>query len=315
MPDASSMPSPVYRSWTTDSGRWRRYHPRHGDIVIGTYPKSGTTWMQRIVDLLVFQSPQPRPIDEASPWIDGRMTPIDEVISHLEQQQHRRFVKSHLPFDALPYYDAVRYIHVGRDGRDACMSYFNHCAAFTPAMYQRLDQVAADMGGPAPRFTGDARVFWHDWLTRGVVPGSHDGFPAFSFFDFEASWWRARHYGNVLLVHYNDLKTDLAGEMRRIARFLDIDIGTSNWDRLVEAASFQAMKRDGDSLLPKVGKAFQGGTKRFIYKGCNGRWREQIPAEEQARYARMAAQRFTPGLRRWIEHGRLRSGDPTQLPD
>jgi len=35
-----------------DSRRWEHYRPRFDDIVIGTYPKCGTTWMQRIVGLL-----------------------------------------------------------------------------------------------------------------------------------------------------------------------------------------------------------------------------------------------------------------------
>ena len=33
----------------------------------------------------------------------------------IEAQTHRRFLKSHLPFDGLPIYDEVRYIHVARD--------------------------------------------------------------------------------------------------------------------------------------------------------------------------------------------------------
>lgn len=313
MPDASMQRS-VYRSWTVDSRRWQHYRPRIGDIIIGTYPKCGTTWMQRIVDLLVFQSPRPRSINALSPWIDGRMTPIEQVTGRLQRQRHRRFVKSHLPFDALPHWDGVHYIHVARDGRDACMSYFNHCSAFTPETYATMDRVAPDMGGPAPRCPDDVRVFWRNWLTRGIRPGARDGFPAFSFFDFEVSWWRARTRGNVLLVHYNDLKKDLDGEMRRIAHFLGIPRDDAVWDELVESATFGAMRRDGDTLLPAMARIFHGGARRFLYRGSNQRWREAIPAADQALYARKAA-RFPPGLARWIEHGRLESGEPAAAPD
>ena len=51
-------PQREYRTWIFDSRRWQHYRPRPDDIVIVTYPKCGTTWMQRIVSLLVFQSPE-----------------------------------------------------------------------------------------------------------------------------------------------------------------------------------------------------------------------------------------------------------------
>ena len=57
---------------------------------------------------------------DVSPWIDCRFVePIEDTLARIEAQQHRRFLKSHLPADGLPLFDAVRYIHVARDGRDA----------------------------------------------------------------------------------------------------------------------------------------------------------------------------------------------------
>ena len=127
-----------YRTWIIDSRRWEHYRPRPEDIVIATYPKCGTTWMQRIVDLLVFQTPEPRPIMQISPWIDRRFPePIEAVAARIEAQDHRRFLKAHLPVDGLPIYDEVKYIHVARDGRDACMSFHNHGTGFTPEMLER----------------------------------------------------------------------------------------------------------------------------------------------------------------------------------
>src|SRR5215510_8555347 len=130
----------VYKTWHLDSTRWDYYQPRDGDIVIATYAKCGSTWMRRIVSLLIFQSPEPRALPQISPWIDCRFLDSVEVMQEmLEGQRHRRFLKSHLSFDSLPHYDQVRYIHVARDGRDAGMSYFNHWSSFTPFGLQRLD--------------------------------------------------------------------------------------------------------------------------------------------------------------------------------
>src|SRR5574340_877055 len=109
----------VVRDWTCDSTRWSDYKPRAGDVIIATAPKVDTTWMQQIVNLLIFQSAQPRTLGQLSPWIDFRFRlPINEQLSLIEAQTHRRFLKSHLPLDALPIYDEVRYIHVARDARD-----------------------------------------------------------------------------------------------------------------------------------------------------------------------------------------------------
>jgi aryl sulfotransferase len=304
----------IYKTWAHDSTRWESYQPRYGDVVIATHSKCGTTWMQRIVSLLIFQSPEPCPVMEISPWIDARfMMPVEFMRDYIEAQSHRRFVKSHLPFDGLPYFEQIRYIHVARDARDACMSFFNHCSAFTPLAYEMLDQAAPELG-PYPRCPDDAREFWRRWFTRGVLAGAQDGYPDVSFFDLEATYWHARRRENLLLVHYNDLKADLDGEMRRIAAFLSIETPRDLWPRLVEAATFEAMKRDGETLLGRANDIFEGGADRFFFKGSNGRWRDVMTADDLALYEK-AATRFTPGLARWIENGRLVAGDPRAALD
>jgi aryl sulfotransferase len=304
----------IYKTWASDSTRWESYHPRDGDVVIATYVKCGTTWMQRIVSLLLFQSPEPLPLWEISPWIDARfMMPVEVMRDHIEGQRHRRFLKSHLPLDGLPYCEQIRYIHVGRDARDACMSFFNHCSAFTPAAYETLDHAAPELG-PYPRCPQDPREFWRRWFTRGVYADAQDGYPEVSFFDLEATYWRARQTENLLLVHYNDLKADLEGEMRRIAAFLAIEPSREVWPSLVQAATFAAMKREGKTLLGQATDIFEGGSDRFFFKGSNDRWRDEMTAEDLALYEQ-AATRFTPGLARWIEKGRLVAGDPRAAPD
>src|SRR5689334_10731376 len=92
----------IYQNHTLDTTRWDRYTPRSDDIVIATPYKSGTTWMQMIVSQLIFQDLQTRPIGEYSLWLDTRFDPLDQVIQKLDQQQHRRFIKTHLPLDGLP---------------------------------------------------------------------------------------------------------------------------------------------------------------------------------------------------------------------
>jgi aryl sulfotransferase len=300
-----------YHHWTLDTRRWAAYRPRADDIVICNFPKSGTTWTQRIVSLLVFRSPEPRPLHEVSRWIEAPMRgPVEAIVAAMEAQEHRRFIKAHVPFDGLPIYEGVRYLHVARDGRDAFMSWHNHQTGYTPEMLARLDRIGLDdpaIGRPHPRVPADPRAFFRTWVAHTADS------PGLDYFGFEASWWEGRRLPNVLLVHYNDLKADLGAEMRRIADFLGIDISGDLWPELVEAAGFEAMKREGDRLLPGFDATFQGGAARFLHEGTNERWRGVLTEDDLALYGDKVRERFTPSLAAWIEGGRRAAGDPRDV--
>lgn len=145
-----------------DSRRWQGFRPRPDDVVIATYPKCGTTWMQRIVGLLIFQDPTPIRLMDVSLWLGCRFVePVEATLARLEAMRHRRFIKTHLPADGLPLDDDIRYIVVARDGRDACLSYHNHVLSYTPWMAARLDAAGAEDGiGPYPRPPADADTFF-----------------------------------------------------------------------------------------------------------------------------------------------------------
>lgn len=310
---------PAARSVRTrvfDSARWDAYRPRESDIIVATYSKCGTTWTQRIVSMLVFESAEPRPIWDLSPWPDARFgPPIDLLHAEAESQTHRRFFKSHLPLDALPFYEDVKYLHVARDGRDACMSLHNHLLNFTPEARKMLSAISRNdpkFGDAYPEILEDAGAFFHEWISND---DERQGDPGASFFHVERTYWRERQRPNVLLVHYNDLKADREEEMRRIAAFLDIEIPESLWPQLVDAASFESMKRDGDSLLARAHDLWEGGPNRFLNKGTNGRWRDCAAAEDLAAYQAKLDAEVSPTLGRWIEHGRRLAGDPRTLPD
>jgi aryl sulfotransferase len=293
----------TYQNHHLDSTRWDAFAHRPDDVVISTSYKAGTTWTQRIVSLLIL-GPQPCDLVMVSPWIDCRfIEPADVMHERLEAQTHRRFVKSHLAFDAIPYWDDVKYIAVGRDTRDVFMSVFNHYSAYTDFTYQLL--AANDpVGGPMPRCPSDPRELWTEWITTPGFPWESDGSPWWSHHYHVESFWKHRDLSNVLLVHYSDMKKDLEGEMRRIADFLGLDIAESMWPELVEKATFDKMKQEAVETAPQMQMIFEGGAERFFFKGTNGRWRDTLTPEDLELYE-TAASRLDPELRHWLENGRL----------
>ncbi len=283
-----------------DSTRWDSYEHRPGDIVICTPPKCGTTWVQTIVGSLLFPDGDlPGPVMVLSPWLDSNFRPIDEVLATLEGQEHRRWIKSHLPAEALPFYETASYVCVFRDGRDAFMSWLNHMASFRPEVTDRLNAQAADRGWPqVDRTDRDLHEQFAEWLALPI--------PVMML----AGWWARRHLPNVLLVHYNDLKADLDGEMRRIAGFLDVAIDSGTWPAQVERCTFASMQARAEEIGP-FEEHFVGGGNSFLHRGVNGRWHEVLTDEEVAAYQEVVAQILDPEAGAWLERGSRATGiDP-----
>lgn len=297
----------AYKNHHMDSARWDSFTPRADDIVIATSYKSGTTWMQTIIANLIFEGGAlPAPPMAMSPWLDMRAFPIEEIVAQLDAQQHRRFIKSHLPLDALPYYPQIRYIMVGRDPRDVAMSMLNHHNNFTDQALALLNQFAQTEEERLPPPFESARAFWRAHMAKGTVPWESDGWPFWSSIRYAQTWWEHRHQPNILLVHYNDLLADPESEIRRVAAYLGIERGAAEIARIVEATSFASMKARADDITGEFGEMiWKGGAKTFINKGVNGRWHEHFDAHDLALYENAVSRTLTPDCRDWLENGRL----------
>lgn len=293
------------RSEFFDSALWEGYQPREDDIIISTYPKCGTTWTQRIVGMMVYQSDEPFGVQESSPWPDMRLPPPGVMLELAESQTHRRYLKSHLPYDCLPVYEGVKFIHTARDGRDAAMSFHNHKLNYTDETMARLTEILADdpkFDNPITRVDPDPAKHFHGWL---MGQEDHLGDPLCGFWHMERSFWEAKDDPNMLLVHYADMKKDLDGEMRRIAEFLEIEVSEELWPKLAEAAKFESMKAKAKELMPTADEIWQGGGNTFLHKGTNGRWNGAVDQADLELYDAKVKEEFSPELAHWIEFGRL----------
>ena len=139
----------IYKHPLLDSSRWDHFVPRVDDIIISTSYKVGTTWTQTIVANLIFKGDIPGAIAEISPWYDMNIRPFDDIQARLRNQSHRRFIKTHAPLDAIPYYEEVKYIFVTRDPRDVFMSLWHHHTRYTDELY---NEVVAQIDDPAKEF-------------------------------------------------------------------------------------------------------------------------------------------------------------------
>ena len=118
------------------------------------------------------------------------------------------------------------------------------------------------------------------------------------------TWWEFQHLENILFVHFNDLLSNLEGEIQRVAQFLDIDLPEESVPDIVDAVSFTTVKEKAikDSLTGS--DMWKGGMKTFFFKGTNGRWKGVLSEDELAMYERTKAQVLTPACALWLEKGR-----------
>ncbi len=303
-----------YRNHHLDSTRWRVFEPREGDVVVTTSYKSGTTWMQQILHYLVFRGdPKALPTGLVSPWIDARFhAPLDEMAAGIAAQQHRRFVKSHLPFDGLPYHPQVRYLVVARDARDVFMSLWNHYRNYTDGLMERLNAgehfVGPELPKPPPEEDAELRALWRGWMTRGWFSWESEGWPFWSNLHHTQSYWEYRQLPNLLFVHYSDLLADPAGQIQRVADFVGESLTAQELETAVEVTSIDSMRESMKPLDAMFREAFRGGVDSFIYKGTNGRWRGLLGDDDLALYEKARERVMAPDCARWLEHGSLGGG-------
>jgi hypothetical protein len=297
-----------YQTFIADSARWDGFAFRPDDIVISTPAKCGTTWLQMICALEIFQRLEfDRSLDRISPWLDILARPLDEVQADLDAQTHRRFIKTHTPLDGLPFDDRVTYICASRDPRDVAVSWASHMSNVNPVTFLTLREAVAgavdldELLAAGPPLAGDTERdrFW-SWVECPALET-----PVMSGLEIVLhhldTFWSARDQPNIVMLRYEDLLDDLEGQMRHIADRLGIPIAETVWPNLVQAASFAHMKAHAGELAPEASHdAFYNDRAQFFHKGSAGQWRQILTDEELPRYADRVAECAPADLAAWI---------------
>ncbi|HEY3887290.1 MAG TPA: sulfotransferase domain-containing protein [Caulobacteraceae bacterium] len=271
-----------------ESARWNGFGFRDGDVVIAAYPKVGTNWTQQIAWQLAHGGPPGVDGLLNVAWLDLRIAPFKAIMDAYEAQTDRRIIKTHLPLEALVFSPKAKYLVLGRDARDMVWSAYNHQQLNSDEVLALFNGPPGRPGAAVARPDRDIRDYYLHFL-------EHDDLPGFAFEPFwphVRGWWTARGLPNVLLVHYANLKADLPREIRRIARFLTIEIDEAALPAMVEHCRFDYM-RAGANNHPNFNKGF------------NGRWKDVLSPAEMARCDEVALQNLTPDCAHWLASGEL----------
>ena len=276
MPDAARPPLRRYQGFFADSSRWERFTVRPDDVVISTPAKCGTTWMQTIVGMLLFdRTDLGAPIGTISPWLDMLTRTEEEVFALLQGQRHRRFIKTHTPLDGLPRHDSVTYIVVVRHPLDVALSDRDHgdnmreerAVALREAVAGPEDSIRA--ADDAPKDPAD----YLRWFIDNDEPPTGSGPHGLDDYCQQIStYWDARDAANVHLFHYADMWGDLDREMRRVAAALGVPIDEDRWPGFVEAAGLASMRSRAADTAPDAHMGIWESPEKFFRTGGTRDW-------------------------------------------
>lgn len=296
-----------YSSPDEDSSRWSDFSFREGDIVISARSKTGTTWIQMICALLIFQTPElPDSLATMSPWLDWLITPRTDVYAQLDGQDHRRFIKTHTPLDGLPVDPRVTYIVPGRHPLDTAVSLYHQGGNLNRERIREL--TGPSDCGPTVDDRPPLPQWLLEWIENGSDPrNSLDSLPGVLWHLSDA--WSRRAPQDVVLVHYDDLVDDLEEEMRRLASRLGIAVSEETWPTLVEAATFAQMRARADSIAPDPSGILKDKT-AFFRRGSSGAGAETLTRVDLDHYYRRASTMAPPDLLEWLHRDSGLAGGP-----
>lgn len=282
----------IYFGPITDTRRWAPFKHRPDDIFICTPPKCGTTWTQAICAMFIFDGPdhghQPGVV---SPWVDAVFSELDDCMMQVEAQHHRRYLKTHTPFDGIPYHEECTYLVIFRDPRDTYFSGSNHRDNMTN---QELALAVFPSGEDA----------FEEWLHKERPDGAWDLTCLDSLCHFMNTYWPYRDLPNVHLFHYSDMKRDLRTAVARMAEATGTKLSDAQLDVYAAAADFGAMKAKAEQFAPESGTGMWKAEKNFFANGSSGQWESGLTdAQKTAFDARFATLIPDAEQARWMLNG------------
>lgn len=199
---------------------------RNDDVIVATFPKSGTTWTQEMVWLLK----NDLDYDGAKTGILDRFPNMElpEVCDpncknflDLKNKKGTRFLKTHHPFSLLPKQirDGSRtpkIIYVMRNPKDAFISYHH-------------------MGLCALGWRASREDFAKVYLADKVLYGP--------YWKSVLGYCNMRHLPNLLILKYEEMIKDLRSVVQKTCAFLEKDpLSEEQLQKLCAHLSFESMK-------------------------------------------------------------------------
>uniref|UniRef100_H2Z1K8 Sulfotransferase n=1 Tax=Ciona savignyi TaxID=51511 RepID=H2Z1K8_CIOSA len=235
------------------------WQPRSDDIIISTFPKTGTTWMRDVCRHLIYEHDSiefqfTKLFLGPHVYLETGTEEKYELLDKLPWK--RRILGTHLSAGMMNLErirkSGAKIIYVIRNPKDQMVSMFNMMKSLSNPDNQTMQMFPSD-------FNDFALAALEGKVLVNLKPGQN-------YFDHILSWYPHRHDENVMFLYYEDMKKNPAEEIAKLAKFLDVYISEEGAKNIADLTSFEKTKQ-----RMKDGVPFQ-----FYNKGSVGNWKNHF---------------------------------------
>ncbi|TFK09347.1 tryptophan 5-hydroxylase 1 [Platysternon megacephalum] len=254
--------------------RWDQiwnFRARPDDLLIATYAKAGTTWIQEIVDMIQHDGDIEKCKRATTylrhPFIEwvlpGPFSSDTNGLELAEAMPSPRTLKTHLPVQLVPpsfWEQECKIIYVARNAKDNLVSYYH---------FHRMNK-----NMPEP---GTWEEFLEKFMAGQVLWGC--------WYDHVKGWWDAKENHCILYLFYEDLKEDPKREIQKVLQFLEKDLENEVLDKIIHHTTFEIMKDN-----PMANYTFQPpavmdhSISPFMRKGTVGDWKNHFTIAQNEKF-------------------------------
>ncbi|XP_072340124.1 sulfotransferase 1C2-like [Scyliorhinus torazame] len=253
-----------FPAWVADNWETvKTFQARPDDLLIATYPKSGTTWIQEIVDLINENGDvkmcKRAPVYERIPFFEFFLDPLPTGIELIDKMASPRMMKTHLPIQLVPksfWEQDCKTILVARNAKDCLVSYFH---------FHRMTESMPEPGT------------WSEFLQKFMKGRVSWG----SWYDHVKGWWEAKDKHRILFLFYEDIKENPRREILKMAKFMEKVLEQDVIEKIVHHSSFDVMKDNPMANYTTIPTGFMDqNISRFMRKGEVGDWKNHFTVSQ-----------------------------------
>ncbi|KAF5285099.1 hypothetical protein FQA39_LY16788 [Lamprigera yunnana] len=245
--------------------RINKFEVRDSDIYLAGYPKSGTTWAQEMIWLIVNGLNYKGAEEDLLKRCPNIELPIyreqmngENFITYLNEMPSPRCIRTHLPWQLLPEQikngsKKPKIIHIFRIPEDVCVSYYHHFLL---------------VGGYGVGLDKLCRLFLSGLSLCGP------------FWKTVLSFWHQRQNSNMLFITYENMKKNLAGTIKDVAKFLQRNLNEDDMEKLLNHLSVKSMKTNNAVNLIHHLNHNQKSSGEFIRSGVAGGYKSEMTEDQ-----------------------------------